>query len=256
MFVKKTLDEILENQDRKGIYKMFMEFMKSNGPVRYFFDPSVSYTSCCNIMDFPEVDFNSDVEPIFHMVQLVTSLDLLRDEFELTEKTEAEIKNKYWVEDESDQIVIGKITITEFPNEWKEEMGVTWSYWLDALDGDHAVIGNRADEILRRNLYDDPFDFGSLFYIQQLKVHPIFRGEKIGLNLIRFTFKNLFRSSNGVVFTIAQSPITENIQKKSSSNRFTKLVDYYEKIGFTRAFNSFNKDDEVMEVELYKLQEK
>ncbi|MFB5270004.1 hypothetical protein ACE41H_24925 [Paenibacillus enshidis] len=43
-------------------------------------------------------------------------------------------------------------------------MDATWSYWLDAVDGDHLIVGSRADEILDRELYDDPFDNGSLSY--------------------------------------------------------------------------------------------
>jgi len=128
--------------------------------------PSVMYQTYCESLEFPDIEYNSDMQPIIHEVELVVSLEVANDEYEISEEIEENLKKKYWIDKEKNHIIIGKMTMTEFLDSWRENMGASWSYWLDALDGDHLVVGSRADEIIKRDLYDDPFDFGSLFYIQ------------------------------------------------------------------------------------------
>lgn len=230
---------------------MHIELFDSKEKVTYDIYPTISYESFCNYLSFPEPEFDPDLSMIVHELKIVASLELLRDENNFTQEIEDEIRTKYKIDEDSDLIEIAKVIITEFPNQWKEEMEVSWFYWLDALNGDHAVIGTRADEILNRELYDDPFDYGSLFYIQSLEVQPPFRGENLGIKLIQYGFKYLIRTSNGMVFVIAQEPFITSSKKEKRS---LGLVDYYETLGFTRAFNSKNQDL-VMEIEISKLRD-
>ncbi|AHM67193.1 hypothetical protein PPSQR21_035550 [Paenibacillus polymyxa SQR-21] len=44
-------------------------------------------------------------------------------------------------------------------------MGDSWFCWLDTLDGDYAVIGERADRIVNEDIYGEAFEYGSLYSI-------------------------------------------------------------------------------------------
>ncbi|KQO18306.1 hypothetical protein ASF12_06695 [Paenibacillus sp. Leaf72] len=106
--------------------------------------------------------------------------------------------------------------------------------WLDTLDEDHCIIGNRADQIEEHDLYNDPFSFGSLFYIRRVDVHPKFRGQHTGINLIQYTFKNLIRNANGMVFLFAKPMQSTLSKKKETFKSHARLAKYYEKCGFKR----------------------
>ena len=220
--------------------------------------PTVKYETHCELFGFPDADYNTDMMPIFHIVKLVASLDTINDESEVTEEVEDILKECYWIDEEENQLVLAKMTMTEFPNSWREQMEVTWSYWLDAIDGDHLVVGSRADEILDRDLYDNPFDNGSLYYIHDLDVHDSFKNNGIEINLIRYTFSNFILNYVGMVFFIAQK-IDKDIEK-DSTNKITRVVkdkemlDIFERGGFSRLFNSV-VNDLVLEIEVHKLQD-
>lgn len=231
---------------------MHIEFIDSDGLVTYEINPTVSYESFCNFMDFPEPSFEPEMSVISHRVRIVCSLELFYDEYEVTAEIEKQLHQKYKIDSSLNMIEIAELEITEFPNEWKDRMKFAWGYWLDALDGDHAVIGTRADEIEERNLYDNPLELGDLFYIRTLLVHPRFRGNKLGIRLIQYTFNYLIRDRIGMVFVIAQEPYSE---ERKRNRRPLELVKYYESIGFIRAFSSKNVD-RIMEVEVNTLRTK
>ncbi|BFH61909.1 hypothetical protein [Paenibacillus azoreducens] len=237
---------------------MLIDLITLAGRLEYEVLPSVTYETYCEFIDFPEVDYNSDIDPIVHTIKLVVSLEVLNDEYEITDEIEELLKKKYWVDEDRDQLIIAKMTMTEFPNTWRERMDVTWSYWLDAIDGDHFVIGSRADEISERELYDNPFDNGSLYYIKDIAVHDSFDNDAIEIDLIRYTFRDFIQNDTGVVFYIAQT-IDHNVEKNpdTKNTRIVKDKDMIEKLercGFSRIFNSTVKDM-IMEIEVYKLQD-
>lgn len=236
---------------------MLIDLMTSTGRLEYEVLPSVTCETYCEFNDFPEFHYNSDIDPIIHTIKLVVSLEVINDEYEITGEIEELLKKKYWVDEDRNQLIVAKMTITEFPNTWREHMDVTWSYWLDAIDGDHLVIGSRADEISERELYDNPFDNGSLYYIKGAAVHGSFDNDDIETDLIRYTFRNYIRNDVGVVFYIAQT-IDHNIEKNlaTRNTRVVKdkdMIDKLEGCGFSRIFNSTVKDM-IMEIEVYKLQ--
>ncbi|WP_260870913.1 GNAT family N-acetyltransferase [Paenibacillus xylanexedens] len=144
------------------------------------------------------------------------------------------MKEKYYFEKNEDQIVVARLEVTEFPNEWKEEMRGSWFCWLDVLDGDYAVIGERADRIVNEDIYGEVLEYGNLYYIQRLDVHPEFRGQEVGLKLIQHTFKYMLRNANGIVFVIAK-PMKSKLSKKSDVFRSSiRLSNYYKRCGFKR----------------------
>ncbi|MDQ0170510.1 GNAT family N-acetyltransferase [Paenibacillus tundrae] len=204
------------------------------------FSPQVVLNTCGRMFDFPEMSFD-ECTPISHSVRLVYPLDLIDIELNgpLTEDIENQIKAKYYVED--NQIIIASLDITEFPDEWRLEMGMSWFYWLDALDGDHAIVGERANQIVEEDIYEDHFDYGSLYYIQRVDVHPNFRGEKIGIKLINHAFKYLLRNANGIVFLFAK-PMQSTLSKAQSKfNSSSRLSNYYKHCGFKRASKERSK---------------
>lgn len=217
--------------------------------------PSVIHKSHCELSDFPQNDFNLDVDPIFHTLKLVVSLDLIKEEYEYIEE---ELLEKYWIDKERNLLIIAKLRMTEFPNTWREIMGDSWSYWLDAVDGDHHVIGCRADEIIERELYDEPFDNGSLFYIQDLDVHESFKGEDLDVQLLRYTFQSFLHNATGMIFVIPQKVDKGNPRNDINSSikiiKDAEMIKQYEKCGFVRTFNS-EIQDMIMEIEVHKLQD-
>lgn len=237
---------------------LIIDLITSTGRAEYEVLPSVTYETYCEFIDFPEVDYNSDIAPIVHTIKLVASLELMHGEYEITDEIEELLKKKYWVDEDRDQLIIARMTMTEFPNTWREHMDVTWSYWLDAIDGDHLVIGSRADELTERELYGNPFENGSLYYIQNIVVHDSFNIDDLEIDLIRYTFKNFIQNDTGVVFYIAQT-IDHNIEKNQNTKntRIVKdksMIEKLEGCGFSRIFNSTVKDM-IMEIEVYKLQD-
>ncbi|MDT8976444.1 hypothetical protein RQP50_09345 [Paenibacillus sp. chi10] len=236
---------------------MYIDLLTSNGRREYEVLPSVAYETYCEHIDFPEVDFNSDIDPIVHTIKLVSNLELIIDKYEITDEIEEQLKKKYWIDENRDQLIIAKMTMTEFPNAWRERMDVSWFYWLDAIDGDHMVIGSRADEIIDRELYDTPFDNGSLYYIGDITIHDSFDYDDIEIDLIRYTFRNFIQNDAGMVFYIAQT--IDNIEEIQNTKntmivKDKNMIKKLEKCGFSRIFNS-TVEDMIMEIEVHKLQD-
>ncbi|SEB10615.1 GNAT family N-acetyltransferase [Paenibacillus sp. 276b] len=229
---------------------MFIEFETfENGVMQIEISPQVTLETYGRLFEFPEIKLD-EYTPIYHSIKLVYPLDLIESEYSLTEEVEKQIKAKYYVED--NQIIIASLDITEFPDDWKEEMETSWFNWLDVLDGDHAIIGARADQIVDEDVYDEHFDFGSLYYIRRLDVHPNFRGEEIGRKLINHTFKYLLRNAQGIVFLIAkpmQSKLSESQLDFNSSSRLSR---YYNRCGFKRVTKE-RSESILMEVQVHKM---
>lgn len=229
---------------------MFIEFETfENGLMKIEILPQVTLSTYGRLFEFPEIKLD-EYTPIHHSIKLVYSLDLIELEYPLTEEIENQIKAKYYVED--NQIIIASLDINEFPDDWKEEMGTSWFNWLDVLDGDHAIIGARADQIVDEDVYDEHFDFGSLYYIQRLDVHPNFRGEEIGIKLINHTFNYLLRNAQGIVFLIAKPMKSKLSESQLDFNSSSRLSRYYKRCGFKRVTKERSKSI-LMEVQVHKM---
>ncbi|MBA4535362.1 hypothetical protein [Brevibacillus halotolerans] len=232
---------------------MIIEILTSSGKLIFETNPSVTCKTHCEFLDFPEVEYYSDMHSIVHIVKLVVSLELLNDEHEITEEIEKNLKERFWIDEENDQLIIAKMIITQFPDSWRKRMKASWSDWLDAVDADHLIIGSRADEIIERGLYRNPFANASLYYIQDLYVHEYFKGNDTDIHLLRYTFQNFIQNAAGMVFVIPQTlGNTGGIDGSPKIIKDTKMIEQYEKCGFSRIFNS-TIADMVMEVEVSKL---
>ncbi|MFF2484608.1 GNAT family N-acetyltransferase [Paenibacillus sp. NPDC058071] len=229
---------------------MFIEFETSEKElIKIDISPQVDLVTYGSLFEFPEITFN-EYSPISHSVKIVYPFESIELDYPLTEDIENQIKAKYHVED--DQIIIARLEITEFPDEWKEEMETSWFEWLDALDGDHAIVGARADQIVNDDIYEEDFDFGSLYYIQRLDVHPNFRGEGIGIKLINHSFKYLLRNAQGIVFLIAK-PMQSRLSKTQIDfNSSSRLSKYYRRCGFKRVSKERSKSI-LMEAQVHKI---
>jgi GNAT superfamily N-acetyltransferase len=193
-------------------------------------NPYVSNSSWSEFIDFPEVELNIDTGPIVHTSELTIPIEKLSLEMKFTDENEKEIMNNYYVEkNHGMKIVVARLRITEFPTEWKERIGVSWLEWLDAYDGDHLVVGERAEE---KYWDDDSLLFGSLFYIERVDVHPKFRGEKLGLDLISHSLWYLSRNGSGPIFLIARPMKSVLCEEDKEYKDTIKLVNYYKGLGF------------------------
>lgn len=170
---------------------LIIDVISSIGKLEYELSPQIICESYCTFNNFSEFNYHSEIDPIIHTIKLVSSLELMNDEYEITDEIEELLKKKYWIDSDRDQLIIAEIIITEFPDNWRERMDTTWSYWLDEIDGDHSVIGLRADEILERDIYNQPFDNGSLYYINTIKIHDAFDSDNIVINLINYSFESI-----------------------------------------------------------------
>ncbi|MEN1985660.1 hypothetical protein [Paenibacillus hubeiensis] len=230
---------------------MIINLSTTDGNLEIELSPSVIHKTYNEQIDFPEIEFNSDVSPIIHSIRLISSLEFILDENRNTERLEELLKENYWIDEEKDHLVIAEMIISEFPELWRDRMDVNWSYWLDAVDGDHMVVGLRADEIIERDLYDMPFDGGSLYYIKNFTVHNSFSNQDIEKNLLRYTFENFLPHVNGMVFFIAQDIDFDDEDKKIIKDK--KMTEILETLGFSRNFNS-TVNDLIFEIEVHKLQ--
>lgn len=182
-------------------------------------------------------------------MQMIIPLDEIDQGLLFEEEFNRTCEN-YWVDEYQKKLMIAKLDISEFRSEWKEKIGGTWFDWLDSVDGEHSIIGVRADEIVQTNKYPNSLDHGSLFYIQNLIVHPLFRGNKLGAHLIKHSIQNLFTNQHGIVFLIAQ-PHMDNAHCSHSKDHLTHgLIDYYKNIGFVETEQSDIDKHNVMELKL------
>lgn len=182
-------------------------------------------------------------------MQMIIPLDEIDQGLLFEEEFNRTCEN-YWVDEYQKKLMIAKLDISEFRSEWKERIGGTWFDWLDSVDGEHSIIGVRADEIVQTKKYPNSLDQGSLFYIQNLIVHPLFRGNKLGAHLIKHSIQNLFTNQHGIVFLIAQ-PHVDNAHCSHSKDHLTqRLIDYYKNIGFVETEQSDIDKHNVMELKL------
>ncbi|SHN73287.1 hypothetical protein SAMN04487896_3180 [Paenibacillus sp. ov031] len=220
---------------------MILEISVDERVLKIDVSPKMVYETTGTLYEFPHSEFNEDYPPIYHTISVVVSMEQIDMECTLTQELENQLKEKYYFEENEDQIVVARLEITEFPNEWKEEMGDSWFCWLDALDGDYALIGERADTIVNQDIYGEAFEYGSLYYIQRLDVHPEFSGQEVGLKLIQHTFKYMLRNASGIVFLIAK-PMKSKLSKKSNVFKSSsRLSNYYKRCGFKRIRNGSTK---------------
>lgn len=56
---------------------MLINLLEWNGELEFEVNPTVTYKTYCEFIDFPEVEYDSDLFPISHIIQLVVSLNYI-----------------------------------------------------------------------------------------------------------------------------------------------------------------------------------
>ncbi|WP_330706620.1 hypothetical protein [Paenibacillus polymyxa] len=87
--------------------------------------PKMAYESKGTFYEFPHSEFNEEYPQIYH-TNLCCSFNGT---------------NGY-----------GMYIDARGRNQWKEKMGDSWFCWLDTIDDDYAVIGERADRIVNEDI--------------------------------------------------------------------------------------------------------
>lgn len=135
------------------------------------------------------------------------------------------------------EFVVAILQVEEFPSTVAFDFRGTWFDWLDAIDGDLAIVGELAD-----GLRDDEDDLsmallsGSLFYPRALSVHPAFSGQRIGLRLLAHTLWALHRAEGDTAILLAK-PMSNHFapgEPKTGATEIRRLAKHYERIGFRR----------------------
>lgn len=112
-------------------------------------------------------------------------------------------------------------------------MGVSWSEWLARFDEDCTAIGIRADEIVNDPNSGHCLCDGSLYLLDKLDVHPMFRGQRIGMHLCRYVLHVMPKTDSDMIFLLAE-PIDSKYED-GNKNRITdinRLAEYYIAAGF------------------------
>jgi len=195
--------------------------------------PTIEHSTYSNYPGFIQYEMNCDLGWIEHNITLElawSALSKLVPNLSL-----AEVKRLgYLVKEEAEpKIIVAEILVKEYPVRWRQQLGLSWSSWLARFDEDSAAVGIRADEIVNdpRNLH--ALTSGSLYLLDRLDVHPLFRGQHIGLHLCRFTLKILAKNLGDMVFLLAD-PI-DSKYPNGNYNTITdinRLAEYYITAGF------------------------
>ena len=101
---------------------MNIYLMSQTGEELLEVSPSIRYECFSELLDFPENEYNSDTGPIVHEVKLVVSMDIVHEELE---NAEEQLMENYRIDKDSNHIILANLTMTEFPNTWREMMGVS-----------------------------------------------------------------------------------------------------------------------------------
>lgn len=154
---------------------------------------------------FADLESLYDAPPISHEIDVAVSRYPLES---ADEAAWTRLAALFKVErSEADEwVTIASTQVDEFPARFYWDLKTTWYDWLDPMDGDLAVVGEFADEMMER---EDSMGLlsGSLFYIRNVEVHPAFSGQQIGARLVAHALWSLSRSDGDVAMLLAR-PMT------------------------------------------------
>lgn len=175
-----------------------------------------------------------DLYPTVHHIKIKLSIDGLLEDDSTIIPQKLQEQGFCVIEQDSDQwIEVASILVREFPERHRELMEMSWTDWLDAFDGDTYSVGLRADEVLEHQYCPYTLQDGSLFLFEDLHVHPRFRGQNIGLRLIRHLLVVLRRADGdlAILFANPRNSIYGDNSARIDNKR--ALAQYYERAGFT-----------------------
>lgn len=180
---------------------------------------------------------------ISHKITVTLSTEILLDEYAVS--VEDLWKEGYTIISDGsyDAVVVAQIRVREFPNRLRELMSIGWADWLDMFDGDTYQAGIRADEVMEDLDFLGVLQDGSLFLFEDLHVHPRFRGQNVGLRLIRHLLVVLNRANGdfAILFANPRNSIYGDNDETCIDNKYA-LARYYERAGFT----VYGEDDAIL----------
>ena len=195
--------------------------------------PTIENSAYSSFTGFVQYETGYSYLQIQHNVRLLISWTNLSEQIPAISL--AEVKQLgYLVEETCElKIIVAEALIKEYPSRWRQKMGVSWSEWLTRFDEDSTAIGIRADEIVHDGQYGTCLCDGSLYLLDKLDVHPMFRGQRIGLHLCRYVLNVMPKTDSDMIFLLAE-PIDSKYEN-GNSNRITdinRLAEYYVAAGF------------------------
>lgn len=183
---------------------------------------------------FADCDGLYDHPPISHVIDVTISDDELEIGEEWWAKLTATIRPEG--SDGEEWVRIASAQIDEFPARFSWDLKTSWFNWLDSMDGDLAVVGELADELME---HDGSLALicGSLLYLRSVDVHPAFRGQQIGARLVAHALWSLSRSTGDVAALLAK-PVRSEFREGEpdcSAAAIRRLAGYYRRMGFERS---------------------
>lgn len=195
--------------------------------------PTIEHSAYSSFPGFIQYETGYSYPQMQHNVRMVLSWSNLSEQIPAISL--AAVKQQGYLVDETGEpkIIAAEVVIKEFPNHWRQKMGVSWSEWLARFDEDCTAIGIRADEIVNDPNSGHCLCDGSLYLLDKLDVHPMFRGQRIGMHLCRYVLHVMPKTDSDMIFLLAE-PIDSKYED-GNKNRITdinRLAEYYIAAGF------------------------
>jgi|GEM_PF-565835 len=195
--------------------------------------PTIEHSAYSSFPGFVQYETGCSYPQILHNVRVVLTWKNLSEQIPAISLTAVK-QQGYLVEEAGEpKIVVAEALIKEYPVRWRQKMGVSWSEWLARFDEDSTAIGIRADEIVHGPDHGHCLCEGSLYLLDKLDVHPLFRGQRVGLHLCRYVLNVIPKTDSDMIFLLAD-PIDSKYEN-GNYNRITdinRLAEYYVTAGF------------------------
>jgi GNAT superfamily N-acetyltransferase len=204
--------------------------------------PDILHTSKSQFGGFADRSSLYDAAPVKHRFDLVITRDMVDMEAGLRSAarpdwdTIAGLCTPYPAEARGEAVLAAYLVVDELPARFRRELNTTWAEWLDSMDGELGIVGEFADELADRP-DTKALQEGSLFYLREVDVHPLFAGQCVGARLIAHAMWTVCRSAGDVAALLARPKRGRFREFEPEGRHISRqgLVKYYERIGFARA---------------------
>src|SRR6185295_13571260 len=123
---------------------------------------------------------------------------------------------------------------------WVEASKLGWFDYLDGFDQESGDVGAILDDLMETD--DTLLLDGSLWLLRRLGVHPVVRGQHLGLQLVARTL-SYCRNAEGDLAVLTAHPSSTWFGAPVAE---TSLIPYYRKVGFELHTASVCKDEPIM----------
>lgn len=195
--------------------------------------PTIEHSTYASFPGFNDYEIDYASKRINHNIRLVISWKTLCEQIPNLDCEKVKSQGYLVTSEDDPKVIVAEIFVKEYPVGWLAAMGISWSQWLEGFDEDSAAIGIRADEVWADPNYGTALSDGSLYLLDQLDVHPQFRGQHIGQHFTQFTVRILTKSIGDMIFLLAD-PIPSKYTNGNINclTDINKLAAYYMQAGF------------------------